>query len=45
MSVSDGQKIVDISCGTVSFPVRELTIDAKVTRKYKIISGLPNKSK
>ena len=42
----DKDKTIDISCGSCSFPLRELQgIESKVTRKYKLIAGIPSKSK
>jgi hypothetical protein len=41
----DGHKSLDISCGTVNFPLKDLQVEAKVTKRYKMIAGLPNKAK
>ena len=39
-------KSLAISCGSCSIPLKEFTnIEGKVSRKYKIVGGIPNKSK
>lgn len=43
--MQDGQKSIDISCGSASFPVKELQVEAKATKRVRMIAGLPNKSK
>lgn len=45
VTLVDGQKSIDISCGTASFPIKQLQVEAKTVRKYKMIAGIPNKSK
>lgn len=44
--VVEGSRTLEINCGCANLPLRELLIpDGKVTKRLKLIAGLPNRSK
>lgn len=46
IAVVEGSRTLEINCGCANLPLRELLIpDGKVTKRLKLIAGLPNRSK
>ena len=46
ITMNDSGRLIDVSCGSASISVKEIvSVENKFSKKLKLVSGIPTKSK